>query len=245
MSQEDNIAFISLASTAFLMAAIAGFTDVLSFVGVNHLFTAHITGNIVILISDIINHNIGVTSKIIAIPLFILFAGIMSYIIETSGKTSRILIGWFLLEIFFMFMFMWGGIQFIPYTAVNSFLYTLIGMFGVCAMAIHNTLLKTFMVTFPPCTVMTGNLTQFTIDFVGYFFHRKKAGSPEKRKKTMGALKRYGNVLLGFVTGGALGAIGYSSIGFWSVILPLLVLSLLVIKIKFEILDSASSRNDG
>ena len=53
---------------------------------------------------------------------------------------------------------------FIPKLSVTSSWFLIISMLPVCAMAIHNTLLKTYMPQMPPCTVMTGNLTMLLVD---------------------------------------------------------------------------------
>lgn len=228
--------FTKLTSIAFLMAAIAGFTDVISFIGVNHLFTAHITGNIVIAISDIINHDPGILPKITAIPIFIVFAGVMTWLVEKNGKTTRLLVIWFTIEAVLLAIFMIGGVFFLPGTSVNSKQYFAVGMTAVCAMAIHNTLLRTYMTTLPPCTVMTGNLTQFIIDGVTFFLNWGVPTQHEKFKDARGAIKRYGNVLLGFIVGGIFSAFGYYWFGFWITLLPIIVIVAIIITLgKFAL----------
>lgn len=224
MVANNNIPLVILPSTAFIMSGVAGFTDVISFVGVNHLFTAHITGNIVIAISEIINHDPGLIAKILAIPVFMIFAGGIAFVIEKKGKTPLSLLLWILLEILLMGAFMWGGLTILPYYPVNAWEYYGVGMLAVCSMAVHNTLLRTFMTTFPPCTVMTGNLTQFTVDFVTYVLNKQHIASHEKLSRAKAGLKRYGNVILGFTVGGIFAAFGYSWVNFWVVCLPILAL---------------------
>jgi|GEM_PF-6391301 len=134
MNAEHKIQFATLSSTAFLMAAIAGFTDVISFIGANHLFTALITGNIVIAISEIIHHDPGVAPKILAIPLFIIFAVLITTVIEKHGKTSSLLVVWLLIEGILLGIFMYGGVYYFPYLAFDSWQYLALSMIAVGAL---------------------------------------------------------------------------------------------------------------
>lgn len=219
----------------FFMAAIAGFSDVFGFIALDRLFTAHITGNIVIIISYLIYGTIGIIPKLLAIPLFILFAAIISTIIEHHSHTKRALLLWISLEILFFVLLLLIGRTMIPEIEITSWAYTMIAMLPICAMAIHNTLLRTYMSTIPPCTVMTGNLTQFIIDLTALCFNKV----PEKstlRENLLLSIKSFGNVLCGFVVGGLLSTFGYIFLGFYSLIFIIFLLLILLIHLKtFEV----------
>lgn len=215
----------------FFMAAIAGFSDVFGFIALDRLFTAHITGNIVIIISFLIYNTKGIISKVIAIPLFILFAAIISAIIEHHGHTRKMLSFWLILEILLFLSLMVAGITMISQLQVTSISYIIFSMLPVCAMAIHNTLLRTYMSKLPPCTVMTGNLTQFVVDFTALCLS-KLPGKLTPRQHSLKGVKRFGNVLLGFIVGGLLSAFGYVLMGFFSLILILLLLIALFIHLQ-------------
>jgi uncharacterized membrane protein YoaK (UPF0700 family) len=232
MKVEDTIPFTTRSRAAFLMAAIAGFIDVITFIGANHLFSAHITGNIVIAISEIVNHKNGVLSKVISIPLFIFFAFFMTLSIHRLGKSARILRAWLIAEALLLMAFMYGGIYFLSTYSVDSWQYIAAGMIAVCAMAIHNTLMRTYMTTLPPVTVMTGNLTQFTVDFANLMLTRNKSNLHEKHKAARNGIERYGNVLLGFVVGGACAAVGFCWVSFWTVLLAVITIFVMAGQIK-------------
>ncbi len=220
-----TVKFASLSSMALMMAAISGFADVIGFVGVNRLFTAHITGNIVIAIAEIIHHESGVAAKLIAIPFFILIAAFTTWIIEMQGQTKRLLAIWFIIEALFLTAFMFTGIYILPFYEFGSWQYICCAMLPVCAMAIHNILLRTFMCTLPPCTVMTGNLSQLIVDSVSYVWRKTLPYNVEKTITSHAGIQRFGNVIIGFLIGGACAAFGFSAIGFW--IIPLSVIALL------------------
>ncbi|MBM3192204.1 MAG: DUF1275 domain-containing protein, partial [Chlamydiae bacterium] len=131
--------------TGFMMACIAGFVDVFCFVEVNQLFTAHITGNIIIAIAEIIAHVPGVLAKLVALPIFLIIVMIVTSIIEKIGQTKRLLISLLLTEAVLLAVFAIIGHLIMPLGHVRSWPYISTGMIAVSAMAIHNTLLRTFM----------------------------------------------------------------------------------------------------
>lgn len=61
-----------LVSLPFILGLIGGSTDTIGFLGLNGLFTAHITGNLVVLASRVIAGDSAVLSQIMAVPVFIL-----------------------------------------------------------------------------------------------------------------------------------------------------------------------------
>jgi len=208
------------------MAAIAGFIDVISFIGLNGLFTAHITGNIVIAIAQIIHKRSGILPKIVALPLFMLLAVLISWTIARRDITTRLLRIYLRLEALCLAAFMVFSAYIIPHVSVNSWSYLFVCMLPVTAMAIHNTLSRIYMNALPPVTVMTGNLSQFMVDLTAYCCHARPAVG-EKRAVASAGIKRYGNILLGFLLGGLIAALSYVWLGFWLVSLTVIVLLIL------------------
>jgi len=226
--------FYSSYYAGFFMAAIAGFSDVFGFIALDRLFTAHITGNIVIVISFLIYGTKNIAPKIIAIPLFMLFAAIISAVIEHHGHTKKLLVFWLILEVVLFFSLMLAGWTIIPGLQAKSLFYISLTMLPVCAMAIHNTLLRTYMAKLPPSTVMTGNLTQFVIDLTALCLSWLP-GKLTPRENSIYGVKRYGNVLVGFLLGGLLSALGFVLMGFSSLIIILLLqLTLLIHVLKIR-----------
>lgn len=207
------------------MAAIAGFTDVLGFISLDKLFTAHITGNIVVAIAELISHAPGVAAKILSLPLFLAIAIAITAWIESCGQTKQLLASLFIMESLLLLGFLAAGLTIIPFSAVSSWPYIGGALLSVAAMAIHNTLLRTYMRTFPPCTVMTGNLTQLIVDIVGYSWGFRESYPLEKRSQNLEGIRCFGNVFIAFLLGGAIAAIGYVLTGFWILVLPITLLS--------------------
>ncbi|HTW53683.1 MAG TPA: DUF1275 family protein, partial [Stellaceae bacterium] len=55
-----------------VLSVIAGATDTIGFLGMSGLFTAHITGNLVVLAAHLVAGNPAVFSYILAVPVFML-----------------------------------------------------------------------------------------------------------------------------------------------------------------------------
>lgn len=224
--------FYSSYTIGFFMAIIAGFSDVFGFIALDRLFTAHITGNIVIILSSLIYNMRGIAPKLIAIPLFMLFASLISAVIEHHGHTKKMLQFWLFLEIVLFLGLMAAGLTILPKLDVGSGLYILFAMLPVSAMAIHNTLLRTYMAKLPPCTAMTGNLTQFMVLLTALCLS-KLPGKLTPLENSMYGVKRFGNVLVGFTLGGLASALGFVVLGFYCLVAIVLLLLALLIHLQY------------
>lgn len=227
-----NNLFFNIAKIAFLMSFIAGYIDVTCFIALDHLFTAHVTGNIVIAIAEIFERGSGVMPKLIAIPLFVLIVSAMTSLIEKHQQTFSLLIGFLIFEALLFLMGMYGGIYYFKESSLNSWSYFIVGMIFVSSMAIHNALLRTYMSKVPPCTVMTGNLTQFTIDLTTYCLNLHLSKDHEKYKKTLASIKHFGTVLAGFTLGGTMGVIFLKLTGFVATSFPVIIVLIIILELK-------------
>src|SRR5580698_6249094 len=66
-----------------VLAAIAGYVDTLGFVALFGLFTAHVTGNFVLIGAEVANVGQGVLVKIMAFPAFIAGVAVSSVLVKT------------------------------------------------------------------------------------------------------------------------------------------------------------------
>src|SRR5919109_623365 len=63
---------LSSRALPFVLSVIAGSTDIIGFLGLKGLFTAHITGNIVVLAAHIVTGDPTIFSYILSVPVFML-----------------------------------------------------------------------------------------------------------------------------------------------------------------------------
>ncbi|MGD9886279.1 MAG: DUF1275 family protein, partial [Reyranella sp.] len=99
-------------------------------------------------------------------------------------------------------------------------------LLAASAMAVQNTAARTFLNGLPPTTVMTGNLIQVIVDMVDIAHGH---GNLEVKRARLAKL---GPMLLSFIAGTILGAVGYVSVGFYSLIVPIVTVAALALRIR-------------
>src|SRR5260370_29029898 len=63
---------LAIRALPFVLSVIAGATDIIGFLGLNGLFTAHITGNLVVLAAHVVAGQPTIFSYILSVPVFML-----------------------------------------------------------------------------------------------------------------------------------------------------------------------------
>ena len=201
----------------FILSLTAGSTDIISFLGLNGLFTAHITGNIVILAAHMVTGNPTIFSYILSVPVFmlvLLLTRLLAGGLERAGmSTLRPLL---LLQLIFLVVFLVLCITAGPWSSADALLAVIAGMFGVAAMAVQNALVRISLKGSPTTAVMTTNVTQFVLDLGEILVGGDAAKIGEARNRAMHALP----VILGFTIGCGIGAAFEATAGLWSLVLP-------------------------
>jgi uncharacterized membrane protein YoaK (UPF0700 family) len=200
-----------------VLSVIAGSTDTIGFLGLNGLFTAHITGNLVLLAAHIVAGDPMIFSHALAVPIFMLIAfltRVLAGCLEEAGlSTLRPLL---LTQVLFLAAFLglcgvWG-----PWRDPNAILAVSAGMLGVGAMAVQNALVQISLTHAPATTVMTTDATRFVLDLGEALVGRDHASGTQARTRAM----RTFPVILGFAIGCVLGAALEAVTGLWSLALP-------------------------
>jgi uncharacterized membrane protein YoaK (UPF0700 family) len=224
--------------TTAVLSWVAGYVDTAGFLRLNGLFTAHVTGNLVVAGAELAgNEERAVWVRLGVIPVFIAAVVITSVIARTRQSSLSNLL-WF--EAVTLLVFAGVGIALVPDRTqpVGNMTMFIAGSAGVFAMGVRNALMRESLSYMAPTTVMTGNLTQFTIASVRLTLLRDleqslqtearyQATSPE-----MTQIAKFGSALLGFVAGAAFGAFFMRLIGFWSILLPAIATALLALYVR-------------
>jgi uncharacterized membrane protein YoaK (UPF0700 family) len=202
------------------LAFVAGFVDTCGFLALFFLFSAHVTGNFVVLGAALVQPHAGVVAKLLALPVFVLaVAGTRLYLLHIAG-TRRVERHLLFMELVFLGLFLAAGLAATPLVDADAPLAVLAGMLAVMAMGVQNTASRTVFAALSPTTVMTGNVTQVVMDCVDYCFSR----GAELRSGTRARLAKFGPPVLGFALGAAGGAVLYGTVGFWCLLLPVAVI---------------------
>ncbi len=216
---DTTVAATSL-GTALLpsvLSVVAGSTDIIGFLGLGGLFTAHITGNLAILAAHVASSDTAEVAQILSVPVFIGAAGLtrlLAVSLESIGLTTLrplLLLQFLLLAGFFALSIAAG--PHIDTAATNAILA---GMLGVSAMAVQNALVQISLAGTPPTAVMTGNVTRFTMDVTEVLLGR----DPDAVARARTRAKASGQAIMGFAAGCGLGAVCEVTIGLWSLALP-------------------------
>jgi uncharacterized membrane protein YoaK (UPF0700 family) len=201
----------------FVLSLIAGSTDIIGFLGLNGLFTSHITGNLVVLAAHIVAGDPTIFSYVLSVPVFMLvlfLTRVLAGGLEQIGvSTLRPLL---LLQLFFLAAFISVCLLAGPWRDANAILAVSAGMIGVAAMAVQNALVQISLTNTPTTAVMTTNVTHFMLDLGEALVGRDDAKVARARAHAMHTLP----VIVGFTIGCVFGATFEAAAGLWSLTLP-------------------------
>lgn len=210
-------------TVAALLSFNGGFVDAAGFLGLHGLFVAHVTGNFVTLGAALVQGGHGIIGKILALPEFVgvialarLF-GAMQRAHGLPAMTPLLISKIVLLVLFFLLAVSCG-----PFPDGDSPLALLTGFAGVAAMAMQNAVQRVHMSSLPPSTMMTGSTVQVTIDAVDLL----TGENPGERSKVRARFNRLVTAILFFALGCAVSAFLFFHVGFWCLIVSVIVGSL-------------------
>jgi uncharacterized membrane protein YoaK (UPF0700 family) len=209
-----------------LLSVIAGMVDVIGFLSFG-LFTAHVTGNIVVIRALIVRHNRVNPSQILAIPVFILAVAATWLIAKASGRRGADLMRPLLLVQFVLIscLLIFSAIT-KPSADSHGLMATIAAMIAVTAMGCQFALLRLSLPVAPSTAVMTGNLTNAVLGFVDLSSQAQPLMESDSRRVT-GALC----LLVGFFVGCVLATAALIYLGDWAWSLPA-VLSAVVVALR-------------
>jgi uncharacterized membrane protein YoaK (UPF0700 family) len=200
-----------------VLSLTAGSTDVIGFLGLGGLFTAHITGNIVILAAHVVTGGAAQWAAILSVPVFMLVLGLARVLaggFEAIGLDSLrpLLLLQFLFLVGFLVICVAAG----PGIDPNAAIAIVAGMLGVSAMAVQNAVVQVSLPRAPATAVLTTNIARFTTDVGTILLEASGAEAAAARRR----IDRIWPSIVGFVTGCGIGAVCEARFGLWSLALP-------------------------
>jgi uncharacterized membrane protein YoaK (UPF0700 family) len=209
-----------------VLSTTAGAVDVIGFLGLGGLFTAHITGNVVILAAHYFVGGFSEVGPLLSVPIFIAVLGavtLASGAFEKAGYSPRRAL--LVLQATLLACCLGLGVGFGPLVDPDRPMAVVVGMLGVAAMATQNALVKLALPGAPSTAVMTTNTTQLTVDLATL---ARGQGDPDELAR---ARRRVGVTLpclLGFLVGCTAGAVLEVRFGLWALALPVVLAALAV-----------------
>jgi uncharacterized membrane protein YoaK (UPF0700 family) len=200
---------------------LAGYVDTLGFVALFGLFTAHVTGNFVLIGRAMVQPAAEIIPKLLVFPVFILFVALARLLIlhwERSG--AKQLRNSMLLQLLLLAATIGSAYAALPITHADAPLALLTGMLCAGAMAVQNAYGKLLLGKAAATTVMTGNVTTLVIELVD---------SLRGDTEAIGRCKKLVWPVLAFGAGCISGALAFAVFGFAGLLLPCVLLAALVL----------------
>jgi uncharacterized membrane protein YoaK (UPF0700 family) len=209
-----------------ILALIAGYVDTVGYIALFGLFTAHVTGNFVLIGAEVAGVGQGVLLKLLAFPSFIMGIAMSSVLFKylERDRPAHTPVALYLLQAALLAAFLVTGWLAAPIDDASGPLVLVCGVLGTMAMGVQNACGRLLQTTGLPNTVMTGNVTQVVLDVIE-LIHRGMQGGhaeqvSERLKKTLAAMS-------GFAVGAILGALAYVRFSFAAIALPVAVMLVL------------------
>ncbi|GAB7125891.1 YoaK family protein [Silvimonas sp. JCM 19000] len=194
---------------------VAGYVDTLGFIALSGLFTAHVTGNFVLIGATLAHFGHGVLLKLVAFAAFVLMVA-LTRLLLLAVPAAHALTFTRVLQVVLLAAFMGLGIA-ARGMELDAPLSLACGALGAAAMAVQNAVSRILLPSVAPTTVMTGNVTQLVIDVVDVV---RCAASPEVRKR----IKHFFWPVVAFAAGAISGAYAWMGFGFIGLLLPMALL---------------------
>lgn len=197
------------------LSVVAGMVDVAGYMSLGHVFTAHITGNLVVIAASFVSHTPINPVQVIAIPVFVIAVAVVWLLASAWGRDRPHLLT-LLLTLHFVLLagVLICGVSTHSFSSHDDFTSGLTAMIAVSAMACQFALLRLALPGGPSTAVMTGNLTDAMLALLDVF--AAKSITTANRSK----LLRSVYLIAGFVVGCLAAAAALPFLGDWIWSLP-------------------------
>ena len=201
----------------FMLGVIAGSVDIIGFLGLGGLFTAHITGNLVILAAHLVTGVDASLALMLSVPVFIVALAATRLAAASLDRAGIAPLGMLLLVQFvllaaFLAICLAAGLATNPTTPIMI----VAGMVGVCAMAVQNALVRVALSDAPATAVLTTNITLLTMDIGEILLGRDADHIAKARDRA----RRTWPAIAGFLVGCTLGAVAEAVLGLRGLVVP-------------------------
>jgi uncharacterized membrane protein YoaK (UPF0700 family) len=202
-----------------LLSMTAGAVDVISFLGFGGLFTAHITGNLVILAAHYITGRFGEIAPLLSVPVFVLVVGIVTevFVRKPIPFIRRALL---VLQAVLLASLVGLSVGLGPFADPNNRMAVFAGMVGVAAMATQNAVVRLALPGHPTTAVISTNATELAVDLAMLV---RCLLQPTSVSKIRSRAHVTAAAVFGFAVGVVAGAILETHFGLWSLTFPSLL----------------------
>jgi uncharacterized membrane protein YoaK (UPF0700 family) len=224
-------------SVPALLAFVAGYVDLYTFLALFGLFVANVTGSFVTAGAELVTHDAGIAGKLLAIAAFLVAATLTAAAISLMRAAQRPALPWMLaLETALLATFTALILLGPPIAGAADWHGIVAGVFAAMAMGTQSVIVRLLMRGVPQTNVMTGNMTQIGVDTAELFFswrrYARDRGDENAKRELAAARGRLATVLaiaIGFVLGAVTGAISYAHSGLAGAPLAIIIVGALTV----------------
>ena len=208
-----------------LLSIIAGMVDLTGFLTLGNLFTAHITGNLVVIGALVVRRGHINPPQILAIPVFILAVAAVWLLARGSGRGGPGLLRLLLLVQFLLLtcVLIFSVIT-KPSTNPHGLMAAIAAMIAVSAMACQFALLRLALPVAPSTAVMTGNLTNAVLSLLDTMSRSEPSNASDAAR-----LRASLHLLIGFFGGCVVAAAAVACLGDWAWSIPVVLAGVAVV----------------
>jgi uncharacterized membrane protein YoaK (UPF0700 family) len=200
-----------------LLSIVAGMVDLIGFFTLGHVFTAHVTGNLVVAAAAAVNGGPVNAAQVLAIPVFMLAVALVWLIAQASRlhgpRLARLLLSVHFLLLVAILIF---SVAARPSADPMGFMAGIAVMIAVAAMACQFALLRLALPHAVSTAVMTGNLTNAVLSLMDLLSRRCRPDDALRLKRSL-------QLLAGFLVGCIIAAAALAMLGDWAWSLPVAV----------------------
>ena len=179
-----------------LLSVIAGMVDLTGFFTLGHVFTAHITGNLVVVAAAAVHGGPFNLAQAIALVVFMLALAVVWLIAELSHRRGSSLAHLLLVQLLLLAAVLIFSVITRPSAEPSGLAAGIAVMIAVSAMACQYALLRLAIPGAISTAVMTGNLTNTVLSVMDMLSKRRPLMAADA-----GRLKRSLHLLFGFLLG--------------------------------------------
>src|SRR2546427_3632533 len=195
-----------------LLSVVAGMVDVIGFLSLGKLFTAHVTGNLVVIAALLVRGGPPNMAQILAVPVFIGTIGAVWLIAKAFDRRGPALARPLLLVQFLLLTcVLILSLIYSPTIHPHGWMSVVIAMIAVSAMACQFALLRLSVPGAPSPAVMTGHLTNAALSLLDTLSRSQPLTEDAKER-----LKKTLKLVVGFFAGCIAGAAAVSWLGDWA-----------------------------
>src|SRR6516162_4593325 len=207
-----------------LLSVIAGMVDLTGFLTLGNIFTAHVTGNLVLAAAAAVRGGPLNLAQALAIPVFIAAVAATWLIAQASHRHGPALARPLLVVQFVLLAAVLAfSVVTKPSTNPHGLMAGIAVMIAVSAMACQYALLRLALPTVVSTAVMTGNLTNVTLTLMEILSKRHSLTETELTR-----LKSSLRLLVGFLVGCLVAAAALSVMADWAWALPVALAALAI-----------------